>query len=109
MSLRQWIHERTAPRGAAGIRREPRGIEGTALRAGMWVMVDLDGRQKPAIALRREGDTNLSRLMLVDPDSGENRVELAVGQGIVRQARLGEIPARRRPPAELAASLGYHR
>lgn len=109
MGLMQWIHERTAPRGSQSAPRAPRAIDGTALRAGMWVMVDLDGRQEPGIAVRREADTNLLRVMLVDADTGENRVELAVGQGIVRQARLGEIPARRRPVAEVAQALGYHR
>lgn len=76
-----------------------------ALRRGMWVCVrGPAGKRGLLTALSPDG---MARVMLVDPITGENELELDLPASAVRQAKHAEIPQERRPSKLVAISLGY--
>lgn len=70
---------------------------------GMWVTY----KEKPAILTNIEAG-DVVTIMMVDPEEGTNIVELHVPGSMLRQCLYTEIPTKRRPPEDVAASLGYY-
>jgi hypothetical protein len=72
------------------------------VRRGMWVVVPLHGVGILTNVYEGGGAT----VMLTD-EVGENKIAISVPLMGVRQAKLMEIPAPRRPDATVAINLGY--
>ena len=71
---------------------------------GMWVRY----RDRTGI-LSNLSTEDIATVMLVDPERGENVLEINVPASDLRQAWFDEIPLDRRPNPAQAATMGYHR
>lgn len=75
---------------------------GPGLRPNMWVVIN----GEPGI-LTQLGSDGQAEVMLTLPD-GTNKLAVRTQVAAIRQARLDEIPASRRPSRDIATAMGYH-